>query len=64
MSIHAHIETLEAKHADLDQAITHETNRPLPDFVHITGLKKQKLRVKEEIARLYAEEGASYEAMA
>lgn len=45
-----HQTALEAKHATLDQRIAEETHRPRPDDVLIAGLKKQKLRVKEEIA--------------
>lgn len=46
----AHMEALEAKHALLDRQIANETQRPLPDQVILASLKKQKLRVKEEIA--------------
>lgn len=45
----AHLSALEAKHAVLDQRITHESHRPLPDDLLIADLKKQKLRLKEEI---------------
>lgn len=47
MSVFAHLETLEEKHARLELEIAEETNRPLPDFTLITNLKKQKLRLKE-----------------
>ncbi|MEH3036897.1 MAG: YdcH family protein [Sphingomonas adhaesiva] len=46
----AHISALEAKHANLDQRIVAESQRPMPDTVAIAELKKQKLRLKEEIA--------------
>ncbi|MBY0300849.1 MULTISPECIES: YdcH family protein [Sphingomonas] len=46
----AHITALEAKHASLDQRIVAESQRPMPDTVAIAELKKQKLRLKEEIA--------------
>lgn len=45
----AHISALEAKHATLDQRITAESQRPRPDEMVIADLKKQKLRLKEEI---------------
>ncbi len=45
----AHLSALEAKHAVLDQRITDESHRPLPDDLLIADLKKQKLRLKEEI---------------
>jgi hypothetical protein len=46
----AHLSALEAKHAVLDQRITNETHRPMPDALLIADLKKQKLRLKEEIS--------------
>ena len=47
----AHLEALEAKHHVLDQRIAEETHRPLPDQSVISALKRQKLRVKEEMNR-------------
>lgn len=52
MSIFAHLETLEEKHARLEMSIAQETARPLPDFSMITSLKKQKLHIKEEMERI------------
>jgi hypothetical protein len=46
----AHRSALEAKHAVLDQRITDEIHRPHPDDLLLADLKKQKLRLKEEIA--------------
>ncbi|WP_343519186.1 YdcH family protein [Sphingomonas sp.] len=48
----AHLSALEAKHATLDRRINVESQRPLPDQMIIADLKRQKLRVKEEIAHL------------
>ena len=45
----AHVQALEAKHATLDQRIHAESQRPMPDDTVIAELKKQKLRLKEEI---------------
>lgn len=45
----AHISALEAKHASLDQRITAESQRPMPDGIVLADLKKKKLRLKEEI---------------
>ncbi len=45
----AHITALEAKHAKLDRRITNESQRPLPDPIALAALKKEKLRVKEEM---------------
>ena len=48
----AHQEALEAKNAKLDRRIAEESHRPLPDAATIAELKKQKLRLKEEISSL------------
>jgi hypothetical protein len=45
-----HISALEAKHATLDQRISRESQRPMPDALVLADLKKQKLRLKEEIS--------------
>ena len=45
----AHFSALEAKHAVLDRRIAAESQRPLPDARTLADLKKQKLRVKEEL---------------
>ncbi|WP_174293364.1 YdcH family protein [Sphingomonas bacterium] len=47
-----HQTALETKHSLLDRRIADETARPQPDSVRIASLKKQKLRLKEEIATL------------
>lgn len=46
----AHFSALEAKHAQLDRRIATESQRPLPDAITLAALKKQKLKVKEEMA--------------
>lgn len=45
----AHLSALEAKHARLDHRIAAESQRPKPDALAIAELKKQKLKVKEEM---------------
>lgn len=52
MSLVTHLETLQHKHALLSEAVETESQRPSPDFMKITALKKQKLLIKEEIASL------------
>ena len=47
----AHHSALTAKHEVLDQRIAAESQRPLPDHLVLASLKKQKLRLKEEMAR-------------
>ncbi len=46
----SHVSALSAKHAGLDARIKAETSRPKPDTVLVASLKKQKLRLKEELA--------------
>jgi hypothetical protein len=47
-----HQAALETKHAVLDRRIAEETQRPLPDTTVLAGLKKQKLKLKEELTSL------------
>lgn len=47
-----HLETLSARHATLDGQIAAEMLRPLPDNTRISRLKRQKLRLKEEVTGL------------
>ena len=48
----AHSSALLSKHAGLDARIAAENSRPAPDDRLIAELKKQKLRLKEMIARI------------
>ena len=48
-----HISALQAKHADIESQIAHESQRPMPDMATLSRLRKEKLRVKEEIAGLH-----------
>lgn len=52
MSLAERIEALKAEHQALETALDEEHKRPRPDDVHIHTLKKQKLRIKDEIASL------------
>ena len=45
----AHLQALRAKHAALDEEIAKEMARPLPDETKVSSLKRQKLKLKEEI---------------
>lgn len=54
MSLEDRIQALKTKHQALESAIAEEENRPHPDDVTIHELKKQKLRIKDEIAALAA----------
>ncbi|ANC50347.1 hypothetical protein CP97_14661 [Aurantiacibacter atlanticus] len=46
----SHVSALEEKHRGLETRLRDEMNRPAPDNSRIQALKKQKLRIKEEIA--------------
>ncbi len=46
-----HLAALEAKHAGLEARLINELQRPAPDATALAALKKQKLRLKDEIAR-------------
>lgn len=48
----AHQTALELKHASIDRKIQAESTRPMPDAALLSQLKRQKLRVKEEMAGL------------
>lgn len=52
MSFEERVETLKAKHRALEQAIQEHSSRPQPDDLEIAALKKQKLRIKDELADL------------
>ena len=46
----SHVDALKAKHAGLEARLHEEQTRPAPDITMIQRIKKQKLRIKEEIA--------------
>ena len=52
MELHARFDELTVKHRALDRKIQEELARPLADSLEIAALKRQKLRIKDELARL------------
>ena len=52
MSVTEHLDSLKAKHLDLEQLIELEEARPRPDEVKIHELKRQKLRIKDEMVQM------------
>ena len=52
MSLSSHLEELKKKHQNLSEKVETAQRQPGIDELRITDLKKQKLRLKEEIARL------------
>ncbi|HEX7005937.1 MAG TPA: YdcH family protein [Alphaproteobacteria bacterium] len=47
-----HAAALRAKHANLEARIEDELKRPHPDEATVASLKRQKLRIKDELAAL------------
>jgi len=54
MTMEDRVESLKARHALLEREIDDEAHRPLPNQIHVTQLKREKLRIKEEITRMRA----------
>ena len=54
MSLQDHVSALRARHAELEAKLEQEQNHPHPDDTVIADLKKQKLRIKDELAQLNA----------
>jgi len=52
MALDAHLVELSEKHRALDRRIEEEQARPTADDLKIADLKRQKLRLKDEIERL------------
>lgn len=48
----AHFSALETKHDGLETRIVEESRRPSPDSGLLAQLKKQKLKIKEEMEDL------------
>ncbi len=54
MTMSSHLQELRKKHESLSEMVEMAQKSPASDDLHITELKKQKLRLKEEIHRLSA----------
>lgn len=52
MSLQDRIESLRARHRNLEDAIDQEISRPLPNDDTLHDLKRQKLRIKDQIFEL------------
>ena len=51
MSVSAHLETLQSKHAHLEQKIQTELRSPHPDVMLVSRLKKEKLHIKDTLTQ-------------
>ena len=56
MALDAHLTELSEKHRALDRKIEEEMARPSVDALRVAELKRQKLRLKDEMARLQSQE--------
>lgn len=52
MALSAHLEQLQNKHSQLDEKIQRELRHPIPDTLRLAEMKKQKLRLKEQIGQI------------
>ena len=52
MSVTAHLEELKKKHQTLSDQVDMAQRSPGADHIKVAAMKKQKLRLKEEITRL------------
>ena len=52
MSLSSHLQELRRKHETLSREVEDAQRQPAFDDIHVTALKKQKLKIKEEIERL------------
>jgi hypothetical protein len=59
MSMQAHVAELERKHENLEHELAEAIAHPSVDDATIAELKRRKLHLKDEIARLRHDEAAS-----
>jgi hypothetical protein len=52
MTMASHLQELRRKHETLSEQVERAQRSPAADDLQIAAMKKQKLRIKEEIARL------------
>lgn len=52
MALNAHLETLKRKHEAISKAVENAQRSPAVDTLEVANMKKEKLRLKEEINRL------------
>lgn len=58
MNLGQRLQTLHDRHAALEARIADEGGRPQPDQAELARLKREKLRLKEEMERLRRRDGA------
>jgi len=59
MSMQSHLAELEKRHQALEQELADALAHPSSDDLQVAELKRRKLQLKDEIARLRSETGAN-----
>jgi len=52
MALSSHLEKLQSKHSQLDAKIQRELQNPMPDTLRLSQMKKEKLRIKQQLLDL------------
>ena len=52
MALNAHLETLRRKHREMSEAVESAQRSPGSDDLQVATMKKEKMRLKDEITRL------------
>lgn len=60
MALDAHVDELSLKHRNLDKMIQEEEAHPSSDSLRIAELKRQKLIIKDRMARLRTQTGKTH----
>jgi len=55
MSTEARLRSLEDRHGSLERRLGEQEVRPMPDVNEVQRLKREKLRIKDEMERLRVE---------
>jgi len=55
MALEQRIESLKKRHAEVEASLHQEESRPAQDPAKVLQLKQEKLKLKDEIAKLEAE---------
>ena len=55
MSLDGHLDALKRKHGALESEINDMQSRPAPDESQLVRLKREKLRLKDEIEKIKAQ---------
>ncbi len=51
MTEHPHLEAIKTRHREIDETVKAEQRRPGSDALKVTNLKKDKLKLKDEIEK-------------